>query len=94
VKDPMLVRDCLMVCLRRWGIGDRVIAVEVKRLWKELMPPLLRKSSKVVEFRNGELIIRVSSSPLRTEIIENSSGIIERLNTCLGHPYIKKIVVR
>ena len=68
--------------------------VNVETAWKETMGPGIVKYTTGMKFTAGTLIVNLSSSVLREELMYGRTKIMENLNEYLKQDLITKIVLR
>ncbi len=68
--------------------------VNVESAWKEVMGPGIVKYTTGMKFSAGTLIVNLSSSVLRQELMYGRTKIMENLNSHMGQELITKIVLR
>ncbi len=68
--------------------------VNVETAWKETMGPGIVKYTTGMKFTAGTLIVNLSSSVLRQELMYGRTKIMENLNHHMGQELITKIVLR
>ncbi|MGB5982372.1 MAG: DUF721 domain-containing protein [Nonlabens sp.] len=68
--------------------------VNIETAWKDVMGPGIVKYTTGMKFTAGTLIVNLSSSVLREELMYGRSKIIENLNEYLKQDLVTKIVLR
>lgn len=68
--------------------------VDVNKAWEQVMGPGISNYTTHVRFDNGTLLVSLSSSVLRQELLYGRSKIVENLNEHLGKELIQKIILR
>jgi len=67
--------------------------VNVRESWSKLLGNGVNNYTTAIELINDTLFVKLSSSVLREELKYGQTKIIEMLNTELGKPLIKKLVL-
>jgi len=68
--------------------------VNIETAWKDVMGPGIVKYTTGMKFTAGTLIVNLSSSVLREELMYGRTKIIENLNEYLKQDLVTKIVLR
>lgn len=61
-------------------------------LWPQIVGQGINRYTISRDVRNGVLIVRLSSAPLRNELMMNRSALIKRINEALGQDVIHDII--
>jgi len=75
------------------GYSEAVYQGTIKEAWSTNMGPMVLKYTKGMTLRKGVLTIKVTSAPLRQELLLNKIKIIDMLNEFLGENLIEDIIV-
>ncbi|MCD6283711.1 DUF721 domain-containing protein [bacterium] len=85
------IKDILPSTVNKLRIKNGIDRIKICKLAEEKMKEIYSKNIKVLNFKNGDLIIQCGSHSLANEIHLNQRHIIESINSCLGKDKIKKI---
>ena len=61
-------------------------------LWPQIVGQGINRYTISRDVRDGVLIVRLSSAPLRNELMMNRSALIKRINEALGQEVIREII--
>ena len=76
------------------GRSNGILSARVVRCWDEVMEENVRHSTSSRFFKDGTLYVTVSSSIIRSILSKRKSHIIGLLNSNLGGPYVKSLILR
>jgi len=89
------IGEYLKKSINKAGIGKEVEAARVCQFWKTIIEKVfsreIAEKSKALRFKNGTLVVAVSSPVLAQEFRFRESEIVERLNKKSGSDIIRKI---
>ncbi len=86
--------DVIKRLLKAYRLNDKYYQVAILEEWKTLMGPLIAKQTHSVFYRDGKLVIRINSAPLRQELGYGKEKILTSLNKALGERVIKEVEIR
>ncbi len=88
------ITDLMRLFLRRSKLSDDYWSRRIRQVWIEEYGP--RWEHKIVDlrFKNGTLYLTLHSAALKNELQLQKPHIIDRLNTRLGSPLIRRIYVQ
>ena len=81
--------EALVDFLRESGLEQQVLEQEVLAAWPRVMGKIVTDLTRSVEVKDGMLIVRVQSAPLKAQLFENRFELIKRLNEAVGAPVLK-----
>ena len=85
------LKTVLNSALKEAGIEKAVAQNRALIVWKKVVGDKIATNTDPVNIRNGVLIVRVSSSTWRQELLLKKSNILEKLNKYLKKEIIKDI---
>jgi len=88
------VKDIMQEMLQENKLQRGIDQVNVKEAWKTVMGQGVYGYTDEVVFKNGVLLIRLSSAALREELSYGKEKIIHMLNDELGKTIISKVKLR
>ena len=65
----------------------------VENVWREIFGAVISKYTSSVRYKDGVLTVRITSAPLKQEIMATKDSVIERMNNNLKYKKISKLVV-
>lgn len=87
------LKQILTEWIKSPGIRKHYLRVVIKEAWTDNMGPMVLKYTKSMSVRKGVLHIKVSSAPLRQELLLNKTKILTMLNVSIGEPLLEDMVV-
>lgn len=63
-------------------------------LWPQIVGPGINRYTISRDVRDGVMYVRLSSAPLRNELMLNRSTLVDHINKALGRQVIRDIVFR
>lgn len=91
--DPETLGSAIERLLEVYGLKGKMKGLELQSSWKEIVGPMISKYTKDVKLKNGTLIVKFDSAPLKQEVIMMKTKFIARLNEELGGNYVKEMLV-
>ncbi len=76
-----------------YKIRGKMNEVKVKNIWEQLMGPAIANRTTSITIKETTLYIKVSSAPLREELMFQREKIKELMNKELGNNYIAEVVL-
>lgn len=76
-----------------YKIRGKMNEVKVKNIWEQLMGPAIANRTTSITIKDTSLFIKVSSAPLREELMFQREKIKELMNKELGSNYISEVVL-
>jgi len=72
---------------------QKLVLQRIERIWNEEMGEMITKYTDQIYLRKHTLVIQVTSSALRHQLVLSKEKIIQKLNFALGEEYIEDILV-
>ncbi|HMT29853.1 MAG TPA: DUF721 domain-containing protein [Bacteroidia bacterium] len=76
-----------------YRIRGKMNEVRVRNIWEQLMGPAIANRTESITIRETSLHIKVSSAPLREELMFQREKIKDLMNKELGGKYIAEVVL-
>ena len=80
--------------MQQEDIEDAVLEQKALRLWNQVVGPGVNRMTTERFVDNGVITVKISSAPLRNDLMLSRTAIITQLNQLVGKPVIKEIVFR
>ena len=74
-------------------IKSKYTLVQIKEVWLNQLGPSIQHYTKDLTFNRGILTVRLSSAPLRQELLYNKPKLLALLNEALGGSVIKDVKI-
>lgn len=88
-----LLGEVLTEYIKEAGIGERMRGLDICGLWPEAVGARAAAVTRSLNFADGVLYCRMSSSTVRNMLFYNLEGIRGELNRLAGGAYVRKIVL-
>jgi len=88
------LKDIFDEMIREMKIGDKMLELNIKKIWFEQMQGIIAKNTKNIFFRENNLYITIESSVLKQELFMAREKICQIINEKLGKNVIKEVVIR
>jgi predicted nucleic acid-binding Zn ribbon protein len=85
------IKDLLEAFLRQSTFKKKLDQERIRELWQSLYGHNIAAYTQSLKLRDGILTVRLTSAPLRDELVRNRREIIRRLNEELGEEVITEI---
>lgn len=76
-----------------YKLRDKLLQVNLPHAWEKIMGGAIAKRTLDVSLKNGTLSIRVSSAPLKNDLIFEKENIKTRMNEELGGDFVTEVRV-
>lgn len=76
-----------------YKLRDKLLEVNLPHAWEKLMGAAIARRTLGLTLKNGILTIRISSAPLKNDLIFEKESIKVRMNEELGGEYVKEVRV-
>ena len=87
------IKDVLKHYIEEGRIGRGFKTNQIRDIWERCMGQAINLETKSISFNNGNLKIKVSSSVLKYELLQNKEQIIEMLNEELGADSVQTVQI-
>lgn len=88
------LKDIFDEMIREMKIGDKMLELNIKKIWFEQMQGIIAKNTKNIYLRENNLYISIESSVLKQELFMAREKICQIINEKLGKNVIKEVVIR
>jgi hypothetical protein len=89
--NDAILKDVLQEFLESPAIRPRYNQLRVRDAWNELVGNTAVQYTNSLKLKEGELIIEITSAPLRQEFLFRKTELIRLLNENLGENLVKSI---
>lgn len=94
MKNEYLLKDIIQEMIQKFALTDKLHEVKLQEAWYKLVGNVIAKQTTKVTFKEGVLVIYLSSSVLKEEFSFAKSKIIRKLNNAVSEELIKEIQFR
>lgn len=86
------LKDAIDLFFKTYKLDKRLVETSIPLIWKNVMGEMISSRTLKIFVNDHQLFIRLSSAPLKNELMMNKSKIIERMNEEVGEEgYITEI---
>ncbi len=89
--NSLSIADVLNIYLRETGLEKTVLEDKVVTLWPEIMGDTVARLTRIVEVRNGMLIVHISSAALKAQLFECRFDLVKKINDAVGGNAIRDV---
>lgn len=91
-QNQQTIGQVMQQWLREHANSVRATESRLKLAWADLLGPAVNSRTTSIHFgRDGKLRVKLSSAPLRNELMYSRSQILDELNRTLGEPLVKEL---
>jgi len=87
------LKDVIDQLIDSYKIRGKMNEVKVKNIWEQLMGPAIAKRTDSISIKETTLHIKVSSAPLREELMFQREKIKALMNKELGSMFLTDVVL-
>ena len=89
---PKSIAEVIDGFLKAEQLDTQLNEQRASALWPQIVGQGINRYTISRDVRDGVLIVRLSSAPLRNELMMNRSALIKRINEALGQEVIREII--
>ena len=75
-------------------LKPKLLEAKLKDSWPEVMGKMIDKYTVDISLKKRVLFLRITSAPLKNELVMSKKKMIDLLNNFLGEEFIRDIVIR
>ena len=79
-----MMRDVLLAFLRQEGLETPLLEYRITQAWPEVMGEIINRYTRQVFVKDGQLHVKLTSSPLRQNLMMEHKRIAQKLNEHVG----------
>lgn len=88
------MKDAVYDLLNTYRIKNKYDEAHIVQAWSDLMGEGVAKRTQDIYIKNQTIFIKISSPPLRNELLMQKTDILNRLNDNLGEEKLNEIIIR
>lgn len=92
-NNQITLKDAIEKLIDTYKLRGGLSTVSLEKNWEELVGPLIAKYTTDIKMKNEVLIVKVSSAPLKNELMMMRSQIKKKLNERITGFVIKEILI-
>lgn len=93
-KNSNDIGDLFKMFIQENKLKPKLYEAKLKSSWVEVMGKLIDNYTSDISLKKRVLYIRLTSAPLRNELLMSKTKLIGLLNKKLGEEFIQDIVIR
>ncbi|MDF7812425.1 DUF721 domain-containing protein [Hymenobacter sp. YC55] len=90
--DIVSLKDSIKSLLKAYRLQGKLNEVTVVASWERVMGKAVALKTKEVYVSNGKLFVRLTSAPLKHELVMAKTRVMELINSEVGEAVIKEVV--
>ena len=90
-KNPVSVKNVIDKILLNKKLNNGLLEIRIKDAWKNVMGKNVNTYTTNIKLNKEIIFVKLSSAPLKNELVYRSDTIIKLLNNELGQEKIKEI---
>jgi predicted nucleic acid-binding Zn ribbon protein len=90
--DIVSLHDSIKALLRTYRLQGKLNEVAVVSNWEKVMGKAVALKTKEVYVSNGKLFVRLTSAPLKHELVMAKTRVMDMINSEVGEAVIKEVV--
>lgn len=88
------MKDAVYDLLNTYRIKNKYDEAHIVQVWSNLMGEGVAQRTEDIYIKNQTIFIKLSSPPLRNELLMQKTDILKRLNGNLGEEKLKEVIFR
>ncbi|RZK21812.1 MAG: DUF721 domain-containing protein [Hymenobacter sp.] len=90
--DTIPLKEGLEALVRAYRLGGKLSEVAVVASWERIMGKAVALKTKEVYINKGKLFVRLSSAPLKHELVMAKTRVLELINQEAGAQVVSEVV--
>jgi hypothetical protein len=91
-SPAMPLKEVIQAMLKCYRIDRKFHAMQIVSSWKEIMGETVSRRTENVFVKNRVLYVKITSAPLKNEMLMAKSTLLERIHEHLGEDALDNIV--
>lgn len=93
-KEAKNIRNILSSITEDPRYAGKLDEKKIEKIWRETNAPFIVERTKKITYRDGKLILYISSAPLKQELFNNRPQILEKINKELPGAPVEEVIIR
>ena len=93
-SNDQSVRDILKSVFKDYRLEDKLVEVQLRQRWPEIMGPAVARYTDEITLQRGVLRLRFSSAPMREQFRLSADQLRQTINDAMGEPIVSKVNVQ
>ncbi|MBD2713502.1 DUF721 domain-containing protein [Microvirga sp. STR05] len=90
--DIVPLKDSIKALLKAYRLQGKLNEVTVVANWEQVMGKAVALKTKEIYVSNGKLFVRLTSAPLKHELVMAKTRVLELINAAVGETVVKEVV--
>ena len=90
--DIIPLKESLEALVRAYRLGAKLNEVTVVASWERVMGKAVAQKTKEVYVSKGKLFVRLTSAPLKHELVMAKTRVLELLNAEVGEQAVTEVI--
>ncbi|WP_230471326.1 MULTISPECIES: DUF721 domain-containing protein [Hymenobacter] len=90
--DTLPLKDGIKALLKAYRLQGKLNEVFVVSSWERIMGRSVALKTQEIYISHGKLFVRLSSAPLKHELVMAKTQVMEMINSEVGEPVIQEVV--
>ena len=90
--DIQPLKESLQALVNAYKLQGKLNEVTIVESWEKIMGRAIAMKTQEIYFRNGKLFVRLSSAPLKHQLVMAKTKVIELINSEVGMKAIEEVV--
>lgn len=90
--DTIPLKEGLQNLVRAYQLGGKLSEVTLVASWERVMGKAVALKTKEVYISKGKLFVRLTSAPLKNELVMAKTRVLELLNQAAGEQVVSEVV--
>ena len=90
--DIVPLKDSIKALLKVYRLQGKLNEVTVVANWEKVMGKAVALKTKEIYVSNGKLFVRLTSAPLKHELVMAKTRVLELINAAVGEIVVKEVV--
>ncbi|WP_375419189.1 DUF721 domain-containing protein [uncultured Hymenobacter sp.] len=91
-SDIIPLKDGLAALVRAYRLGGKLNEVTVVSSWERVMGKAVALKTQEVFVKQGKLFVRLTSAPLKHELVMAKTRVVEMINEAVGEAVIQEVI--
>ena len=88
------IGEALQEFLSESRLKDEMHALQIQDAWESIMGKTIARYTDQVRIQHSKLYIQTRVGPLRNELLYQRELIIQKVNTFIGSPIVKEVIIQ
>lgn len=94
MRNEYSLKEVIQELIQKFALTNKLQEVKLQEAWYKLVGQIIAKQTEKITFKEGVLVIYLSSSVLKEEFSFAKSKIIRKLNNAVNEELVKEIQFR